>query len=158
MEESFTFSPNSNLMALQEPTRTLAQNSPPPKKRHSDTKLNLQSDLSPPTNSFSKLNPTATQESLGILSQHPQPHQETQPNANPNPQINSFSANTNLQINLLFTNTISKFATNSPNNLTQTNSSISHKKSPQDIFYPLPMNLPTWPSLHEANIMSTQKN
>ena len=64
MEESLAFSKNLNQMALQEPTRILIQNSPPPKKRQSDEQPNLQSDLSSPTNSSSKWHPTATLELL----------------------------------------------------------------------------------------------
>ena len=89
MEESLAFPKNLNRMAPQEPTRIPIQNSPPPKKRQSDEQLNLQSDLSPPTNS-SKWHPTATQELLRILSQNSQPQRKSPPKEIPSPQINSF--------------------------------------------------------------------
>jgi hypothetical protein len=161
MEESLAFPKNLNRMAPQEPTRIPIQNSLPPKQRQSDEQPNQQSDLSPQTNSSTKWHPTATQELLRILSQNSQPQQKSPPKEIPNPQINSFSTNTTLQINLVFANTNSKPTTNSPSNTTQIkqiNSSMTNKKSPLDIFYPIPMQSPTWPSLQEANNMSTHQH
>ena len=161
MEESLAFPKNLNRMAPQEPTRIPIQNSLPPKQRQSDEQPNQQSDLSPQTNSSTKWHPTATQELLRILSQNSQPQQKSPPKEIPNPQINSFSTNTTLQINLVFANTNSKPTTNSPSNtiqIKQINSSMTNKKSPLDIFYPIPMQSPTWPSLQEANNMSTHQH
>jgi hypothetical protein len=161
MEESLAFPKNLNRMAPQEPTRIPIQNSLPPKQRQSNEQPNQQSDLSPQTNSSTKWHPTATQELLRILSQNSQPQQKSPPKEIPNPQINSFSTNTTLQINLVFANTNSKPTTNSPSNtiqIKQINSSMTNKKSPLDIFYPIPMQSPTWPSLQEANNMSTHQH
>jgi hypothetical protein len=161
MEESLAFPKNLNRLAPQEPTRILIQNSSPPKKRQSDEQLNLQSDSSPPTNSSTKWHPTATKELLRILSQNSHPQQKSPPKEIPSPQINALSTNTTLQINLVFANANTEPTINSSSNTIQikpTNPSTTYKKSPLDIFYPIPMQSPTWPSLQEANTMSTHQH
>ena len=161
MEESIAFPTNLNRMAPQEPTRIPMQNSSPPKKRQSDEQINLPSDPSPPTNSNAKWHPTATKELLRTLSQNSQPQQKLPPKEFPNPQINSFPTNTTLQINLIFANANTEPTTNSSSNTIQikpTNPSTTYKKSPLDIFYPIPTQSPTWPSLQEANTISTHQH